>query len=217
MKKKLSTTIGKAYEINKKRSIYGSFAEIGAGQETVHYFFKAGLASQTIAKSMSAYDMTFSDAIYGKQSSYVCRKRLMTMLDHEYKLLEKRLKAKQGSKTQFFAFSTTAATKSKKRASSPNMLGHAWMGLRFQMKPKSAISDITFHVSCLDEDRLNQQEALGILGVNLIYACFNYKDPKKFISSLSDRLKKTRIAIDSISCKGPAFKKDFSKLLNDLL
>ena len=210
---KWQTSIGKAFEINKDPGIYGTFAEIGAGQETVNCFYKAGLASQTVAKSMSAYDMTVSDQIYGKQNRYVCKDRLMTMLGHEYSLLEKRLRKNIGHKTRFFAFAVTAVTSNKNRTFANNQ--HAWMGLRFQAKPREAFNDITFHLNCWDQSRLQQHEALGILGVNLIYACFNRKNnSKQFLTSLTENLSGARVEIHGLSCSGPAFK-DFSiPLLN---
>ncbi len=201
------TTIGKAFEINKNHGIYGTFAEIGAGQETVNFFYKAGGASQTVAKSMSAYDMTVSDEIYGKQNRYVCRERLITMLNHEYRLLEKRLKRKIGKTTRFFAFAVTAATSTKKKDSRFSNSQHAWMGLRFQAQPRQDFNDIVFHVNCLDKNRLQQHEALGVLGVNLIYAGFYFKSrPKKLLSSLIESLSGSRIEIHGMSCSGPAFK-----------
>lgn len=204
---KSQTTIGKAFEINKDSGIYGAFAEIGAGQETVNFFFKAGLASQTVAKSMSAYDMTVSDEIYGKQSRYVSKNRLITMLNHEYRLLEKRLKRKIGKKTCFFVFATTAATSTRKKDNSSSGSQHAWMGLRFQTKPLQAVNEIIFHVNCLDKNRLQQHEALGILGVNLIYSGFRCnREPRQLISSLSENLSNSRIEIHGMSCSGPAFK-----------
>ena len=213
---KWQTSIGKAFEINKDASIYGTFAEIGAGQETVNFFYKAGLASQTVAKSMSAYDMTVSDEIYGKQNRYVCKERLVTMLNHEYSLLEKRLKRKSGKNSRFFAFATTAATSTRKKSFTLNGNQHAWMGLRFQAQPLQAVNDIIFHVHCLDKSRLQQHEALGILGVNLIYASFYCKDkPKKLISSLTENLSSSRIDIHGMSCSGPALKA-FSPLLVNL-
>lgn len=211
------TTLFKAQKINKNPIFYGSFAEIGAGQETAHYFFKAGLASQTIAKTISAYDMTFSDAIYGRQTRYVCKDRLITMLDHEYKLLEKRLNKKKGDKTQFFAFATTATTKSQKKQVS-SQFAHAWMGLRFQHKAQSHFGDVMFHVDCLDKHRLKQHEALGILGVNLIYACFYNKDfNTKWLLSLKDNLLKNRITISDIHFKGSSFKKNMQLTINQEL
>ena len=211
----LQTSLGKAFEINKNPNIYGTFAEIGAGQETVNFFYRAGLASQTVAKSMSAYDMTFSDEIYGKQDRYVCKKRLITMLNHEYRLLEKRLKKKSGDKTRFFVFATTAVTSSKKKQSVFSNNEHAWMGLRFQDKPNGSVNDIIFHVNCLDKNRLQQHEALGILGVNLIYASFYYRDkPKKFIQSLTEHLSNSRLEIHAMTCSGPSVKKFTTSFLN---
>lgn len=210
------TSLNKAFEINKNQGIYGTFAEIGAGQETVNFFYRAGLASQTVAKSMSAYDMTVSDEIYGKQNRYVCKNRLLTMLNREYCLLEKRLKKKIGSKTSFFVFATTAVTSSKKRTTSLfSNHHHAWMGLRFQNKPSEAFNDIIFHVNCLDKSRLQQHEALGILGVNLIYAGFYCKNKaKNLISSLTENLSGSRVEIHGIACSGPAFKNFSTQILN---
>ena len=209
------TSLGKAFEINKKTNIYGTFAEIGAGQETVNFFYRAGLASQTVAKSMSAYDMTFSDEIYGKQDRYVCKNRLITMLNHEYRLLEKRLKKKSENKTCFFVFATTAVTSNKRKQSIFSNNQHAWMGLRFQAQPGGKFNDIIFHVNCLDKSRLQQYEALGILGVNLIYASFYHKNnPKKFIESLTENLTHSRLEIHGISCTGPALKKFTNTSLN---
>ena len=201
------TAIGKAFAINKDPGIYGSFAEIGAGQETVNHFFKAGLASQTVAKSMSAYDMTFSDEIYGRQSRYVSKSRLITMLNHEYKLLEKRLKRKIGGNSRFFAFASTAATSTLKKTAEAGEHHHAWMGIRFQDRPLSKFNDIIFHVNCLDRSRLQQHEALGVLGVNLIYGCFHRKNSlKQFAQSLTDNLPPARMEIKGMSCSGPALK-----------
>ena len=209
------TSLGKAFEINKKTNIYGTFAEIGAGQETVNFFYRAGLASQTVAKSMSAYDMIFSDEIYGKQDRYVCKNRLITMLNHEYRLLEKRLKKKSENKTCFFVFATTAVTSSKKKQSVFSNNQHAWMGLRFQAQPGGKFNDIVFHVNCLDKSRLQQYEALGILGVNLIYASFYHKNnPKKFIESLTENLTHSRLEIHGISCTGSALKTFTHSFLN---
>ena len=202
--KKQSAAV-KAFEINKDPGIYGTFAEIGAGQETVNFFYRAGLASQTVAKSMSAYDMTVSDEIYGKQTRYVSKERLLTMLDREYRLLEKRLKEKTGAHTRFFVFAETAATGAQTKASSRHR--HAWMGLRFQQKPLEPFNDIVFHVNCLDNSRLEQNESLGVLGVNLIHAGFHFENqPKRLISLLTENLSSAgKIEIQSLSCQGGAF------------
>ena len=209
------TSIGKAFEINKNCKIYGTFAEIGAGQETVNFFYRAGMASQTVAKSMSAYDMTVSDEIYGKQNRYVCKDRLMNMLDHEYRLLEKRLKKKHGDQICFFTFASTAVTSSKKSNSIFSNNQHAWLGLRFQSKPKGEPNEVSFHVNCLDKNRLQQHEALGILGVNLIYAVFYHnKTPKQFIESLNENLSGSRLEIHAMSLSGPVFKNFSNSAVN---
>lgn len=206
------STRQKALKINLDPTIYGSFAEIGAGQETAAIFFKAGGASGTIAKTMSAYDMTFSDAIYGKEESgrYVCEPRLMKMLEKEYRLLEIRLGEKRGATTKFFAFANTVTTVNYTRT----VQGHGWLGVRFQLRPQSQPNDVVIHVRMGDKDTISQQQAYGILGVNLIYACFyHYNDPNKFILSLMDNLSRERVEIDMIRFEGP----DFTNIDNRLL
>ncbi len=198
----LLTTNRKALTINLNPEQYGTFAEIGAGQEVARIFFQAGGAAGTIAKSMSAYDMTFSDSIYGKAPRYVSRERLTTMLDHEYALLVERLGSQRGDRTAFFVFADTVATKSYK---GPND-GHGWMGIRFQSSPKTEPSEIIIHVRMWDKDNLLQQQALGIVGVNLIYGAFHYRDnPRKLVESLADNLGNERIEVDMLRMSGPAF------------
>src|SRR5580704_5265477 len=173
----LLTTTLKARKINLDELKYGTFAEIGAGQEVARMFFQAGGASGTIAKSISAYDMTFSDAIYGKAPRYVSRERLALMLDHEYNLLIERLAAQRGDRTTFFVFADTVATKNFKG----NNEAHGWMGVRFQTEPHGEPNDIVLHVRMWDRESVLQQQALGIAGVNAIYGAFYYRDdPKKF-------------------------------------
>ena len=196
----------KANIINHNKKIYGTFAEIGAGQEVVNYFFKAGRASGTVAKSMSAYDMVFSDLIYGKAGRYVCEKRLSQMLNHEYSLLENRLKKTRGRQTCFFTFADTVAvsTVTKDHISSH----HGWMGVRFQSKPLKKYDEILLHVNFKDRTRLQQYEVLGVLGVNLIYSAFyEQKTASALVSSLVDNFEKTRIEIDLIKGQGPSFQK----------
>src|SRR5581483_11319363 len=155
----------KALQINLDPTKYGTFAEIGAGQEVARWFFRVGGAAGTIAKSISAYDMTISDAIYGHADRYVSRQRLETMLDHEYGLLLERLKEKRGSSTKFFVFSDTVVARSFTRHDD----AHGWLGIRFQSEPQKEPSQIVVHVRLWDKENLQEQEALGILGVNLIY------------------------------------------------
>ena len=194
----------KANIINRNKKIYGTFAEIGAGQEVVNHFFKAGLASQTIAKSMSAYDMTFSDLIYGKAGRYVCEKRLSQMLNHEYSLLKNRLKSKK-SNCCFFAFADTAAVSTFKKSNKANH--HGWMGLRFQAHPGAVYDEILLHLNLLDRTRLQQYEVLGVLGVNLIHTAFyGKKQASSMIHALVDNFEKTRVEIDVMKCRGPHFK-----------
>lgn len=198
----LLTTNRKALTINLDDSKYGTFAEIGAGQEVARVFFQAGGAAGTIAKSMSAYDMTFSDAIYGKAPRYVSRERLETMLDHEYELLITRLSEKRGATTKFFVFADTVAALSYKG----NNECHGWMGIRFQPEPGSAPSEVVLHVRMWDKDNLRQQEAIGIVGTNLIYAALYLRDDmEKFVGSLADNIGADRIEIDMLKFSGPAF------------
>ena len=195
-------TLGKALKVNLDNGFYGTFAEIGAGQEVARHFFTAGGAAGTIAKTMSAYDMTFSDAIYGSSPRYVSRERLETMLGHEQRLLIERLGATASDTRRFFVFADTVAARSFRRHDE----SHGWMGLRFQHAPHADFSDIIVHVRMLDTENLLQQEALGITGVNLIYgAAFNHQDPRRLIGSLLDDLKPGRIEVDMIRFSGPAF------------
>lgn len=192
----------KAQRINLNTALYGTFAEIGAGQEVARHFFVAGKASQTIAKTISAYDMTFSDEIYGREQNgrYVCEPRLEKMLSHEFSLLQERLSEKRGSQSQFFAFANTVATGS----AGDKKYCHGWMGLRFQKKPLGPYNDIILHVRMQDPYRLQQQEALGILGVNLIDAAFYHSEnTEELIPSLVDGLKPGQIIIDVLKFKGP--------------
>jgi len=200
--KELLTTNRKALTVNLDDAKYGTFAEIGAGQEVARVFFQAGGAAGTIAKTISAYDMTFSDAIYGKSARYVSRERLGLMLEHEFDLLRERLSAQRGEKTTFFTFADTVAAKSFKG----NNECHGWMGIRFQTEPNSEPSDILMHVRMWDKENVLQQQALGIVGVNLIYGAFFYRDDlKKLIRSLSDNVGQDRIEVDMLKFSGPAF------------
>src|SRR5580704_3849631 len=210
---KVIGTKQKALAINLDPKIYGTFAEIGAGQEVAANFFKAGASSGTIAKTMSAYDMTFSDAIYGVQQvkRYVSENRLMSMLDHEYGLLIERLATQRGDTTTFFAFSDTMSALNYQKTND----GHGWMGVRFQLEPNGAYNDVVLHVKLLDNDNNMQQQAVGVLGVNLMYACFNYNEsPPIFLRSLMDDLSKDRIQIDMIRFEGPNFDKVDNRLMS---
>ncbi len=194
----------KALAINLDPKIYGSFAEIGAGQDVAANFFKAGASSGTIAKTMSAYDMTFSDAIYGVQQvrRYVSENRLISMLDHEYGLLIERLAEQRGDTTTFFAFSDTVSALNYQKTND----GHGWMGVRFQLEPNGPFNDVVLHVKLLDNDNNMQQQAVGVLGVNLMFACFYYnQNPPVFLLSLMDDLSKDRLQIDMIRFEGPDF------------
>ncbi|MSU22737.1 MAG: TonB-dependent receptor [Opitutus sp.] len=201
-KKDLLTTNRKALTINLNEAQYGTFAEIGAGQEVARVFFQAGGASGTVAKTISAYDMTFSDAIYGKAPRYVSRERLGLMLDHEYSLLRERLAAQRGDRTTFFAFADTVATRSFKGTGE----AHGWMGMRFQTEPGGPPSEIVLHVRMWDKENVLQQQALGIVGTNLIYGAFHYREnPRELIESLLDNLSADRIEVDMLKFSGPAF------------
>jgi hypothetical protein len=205
--KKLSTQ-EKALRINLSKSIYGSFAEIGAGQEVAANFFKVGGASGTIAKTMSAYDMKFSDAIYGVCERYVCEDRLIQMLNHEYRLLPERLQHRIAD-TRFFAFADTVEILNFERTNQ----GHGWIGLRFQLKPEGPYNDCVVHVKLLDNDQLQQQMSLGILGVNMLYGCMFIKEPEAIINSLLDGLTSRRMEVDMFRLNGPDFQHVDNRLM----
>ena len=192
----------KALDINLNDPIYGTFAEIGAGQEVARNFFQAGAAAGTIAKTMSAYDKTYSDAIYGVEPSgrYVSEPRLYKMLDHEWHLMEERLKESRPDAT-FFVFADTVQAINYTRT----IKGNGWMGLRFRLVPDGPVNDMVLHVKMLDTNNRLQQEAIGILGVNMIYASFYYNDnPEKMVMSLVDNIK-DRVSIDLLRINGQSF------------
>src|SRR3982751_243598 len=200
----------KAFQINLDAKKYGTFAEIGAGQEVARRFFHVGGAAGTVAKTMSAYDMTFSDAIYGSAQRYVSRDRLQTMLDHEYKLLIERLDKKLGSVRYFFVFADTVATRSFKQHNE----AHGWLGVRFQTQSRGHPSQIIIHVRMLDESNVDQQEALGVVGVNLLYGAFYHSEPERLISSLQENLAPGKIQVDLIKFSGPAFANIDNRLMS---
>ena len=188
----------KALQINLDAHRYGAFAEIGAGQEVARWFFRVGGAAGTVAKTISAYDMAVSDAIYGPTERYVSRRRLKAMLEYEYALLLERLDGQRGTKTAFFAFANTVATRKEQ--------GDGWMGIRFQDEPGADPSDVYIHVRMLDKETVRQQEALGVIGVNLLHGTFyHHRQPDLLIRSLLDNLTWDRVEVDMIRLAGPAF------------
>ena len=196
----------KAQRINLDARRYGTFAEIGAGQEVVRWFFRAGGAAGTVAKTISAYDMAVSDAIYGPTDYYVSRQRLRSMLDYEYDLLLERLDKTRGGKTAFFVFANTVATRRE--------AGQGWLGIRFQDESGSDPSEIIIHVRMLDKESVRQQEALGVIGVNLIHGAFYWHhDPEGLIRSLLDDLTWERVEVDMIRFSGPAFTRVDNRLM----
>lgn len=200
--REILTTRQKALHINIEERDYGVFAEIGAGQEVARWFFKVGGAAGTIAKTMSAYDMKVSDAIYGPAERYVSRQRLGDMLDHEYRLLTERLATTRGATTRFFVCANTMAARGYKKMDEC----HGWMGILFQDEPGASPSQILVHVRMLDKDNLQQQEAIGVFGVNLVYgALYIYPDPIALLGSLLDNLTRDRVEVDMIKFSGPAF------------
>jgi hypothetical protein len=191
-------TSQKALQINLEGKRYGTFAEIGAGQEVARWFFRVGLAAKTVAKTISAYDMAVSDAIYGPTERYVSRRRLKAMLDYEYDLLLERLDDKRGGTTAFFAFANTVATHKEE--------GHGWLGIKFQAEAGADPSEIYIHVRMLDKEAVRQQEALGVIGLNLVYGSFySHQHPDVLIRSLLDSLTWERVEVDMIRFAGPAF------------
>lgn len=203
----------KALRINLNENIYGSFAEIGAGQETVRQFFRAGGASGTIAKAMSAYDKDFSDAVYGIEDDkrYVTEKRLRKMLQHEINLIEQRIKRENHPNKIFFSYANTVTTIDFAK----KFKGHGWVGLKYQLEPEGDYNEIILHVRFKENDARLQQETLGILGTNLIYGAFyKYNVPKKLLRYLYDHLDKDQIEIDTINFSGPAFKNVDNRLMS---
>lgn len=208
------TPYEKALKLNLDPTIYGTLAEIGGGQEVARYFFQVGAASGTVAKAMSAYDMIFSDEIYGKVKRYVSRERLMGMLSHEYRLIEERLGKSRGEKTRFFTFADTVATRNFQGTNDC----HGWMGIRFQSSPLEPPSEIILHVRMLDEAATMQQEALGRFGINLIHSAYYLnEDPERMIGSLADGLGTDRIEVEVIEVHGPKFEHCNQKELNLIL
>jgi hypothetical protein len=194
----------KALRTNLNPNIYGSFAEIGAGQETVRHFFRAGGASGTIAKAMSAYDKEFSDAIYGQEAAgrYVTENRLRKMLNHEYQLLHERINRETSPDKCFFAFANTVATINFAKT----FKGHGWLGVRYQTHPDREANEVIVHVRLHEDNPKYQQETIGAMGVNLIYAAYNlYEEPKSFLLSLYDGIDRTAIEVDLINFSGPDF------------
>jgi hypothetical protein len=195
-------THDKALQINIDASRYGAFAEIGAGQEVARWFFHVGGAAGTVAKTISAYDMTVSDAIYGPAERYVSRQRLKAMLDYEYGLLVQRLGADRGQRSRLFAFADTVAAKSHSRREE----GQGWLGIRFQAEPRGEPSEIILHARLWDSENVRQQEALGILGVNLTHGAFYSRGrAEDLIATLMDGLTRERMEVDMIKFDGPAF------------
>ncbi len=202
MEKPSLSTTQKAQAVNFDRNQYGTFAEIGAGQEVARWFFRVGGAAGTVAKSMSAYDMAVSDAIYGKSRRYVSQERLHHMLEHEYGLLHERLASERGAEARFFVFADTVAARSFSRQQD----GLGWMGIRFQGAPGQEPNDIVLHVRLLDEDNVKQQEAVGIIGVNLVHAAMHYTtDPHRILGSLLDNLEPWRAEIGMVRFTGPDY------------
>jgi hypothetical protein len=211
MAEETGSTRQKALKINLDARKFGTFAEIGAGQEVVRWFFHAGKAAGTIAKTISAYDMAISDGLYGPTKRYVSRQRLEAMLDNEFKSLIERLDQTRGEQTAFFVFADTSATQTHSRRAE----GHSWLGVRFQADPRGEPSQIIIHVQMLDPVTVQQQETLGLAGVNLIYGAFYYADdPTHLIASLMDDLSRRRMEVDMIKFSGPAFGKVDNRLMS---
>ncbi|PKG50941.1 MULTISPECIES: nicotinate-nucleotide adenylyltransferase [Olleya] len=204
----------KALRINLNENIYGTFAEIGAGQETVRHFFRAGGASGTIAKAMSAYDKDFSDAIYGIENDrrYVTEARLRKMVSHEIKLIEERIDREKNPHKMFFSFANTVATIDFAK----KYKGHGWVGIKYQIDPEEEeYNEIVLHIRFKENDARLQQETLGILGTNLIYGAFyKYNEPRKLLRYLYDHLDKDQIEIDTINFSGPVFKDVDNRLMS---
>ncbi|MDP4609706.1 MAG: TonB-dependent receptor [Opitutales bacterium] len=201
-KKELST-YEKALAINLDLGKYGVFAEIGAGQETANWFFRVSGSAGTVAKTISAYDMTMSDALYGKASRYVSEDRLQAMLQYEYDLLDQRLSAARADDTTFFSFCNTV----RARGYQDSGECHGWLGVRFQLKPNTPPCEIVLHLRLLDETNADQMDALGKVGVNLIYAAFYHRDSlQTFVETLNDGLINGRVEVDMLRFSGEGFR-----------
>jgi hypothetical protein len=197
-----ATTRQKALSLNLDGTTYGTFAEIGAGQEVARWFFSVGGAAGTVAKTISAYDMAVSDALYGPAQRYVSRQRLEAMLEQEFGQLREGLEVAHGDARRFFAFADTVATRSYRNPGN----GRGWLGVRFQTRPHEEPSEIIVHAHLFDPTAAREQEALGVLGVNLIHgAFFRREDPAQLIASLMDDLSRERAEVDVIKLSGPAF------------
>jgi hypothetical protein len=207
-----SLSVGqKALQLNLDRAWYGTIAEIGAGQEVARWFFHVGGAAGTVAKTISAYDMTVSDGIYGKSHRYVSRERLEQMLDREYTSLLESLARTRGDASLFFVFADTAATWSYSRRED----GVGWLGIRFQHQPGCEANEIILHARLPDPETTGQQEALGLLGVNLIYAAWSLRgDPDALVTSLGDQLSRDRVEVDFVDVSGPLFQGSDVRRLN---
>jgi hypothetical protein len=192
----------KALTVNLDTSSFGSFAEIGAGQEVARWFLVVGGASGTVAKTISAYDKEVSDDLYGSGSRYVSKERLEAMLEHEWVQLLTELEKTRGTRTRFFSFVDTVSARNFTGTNDP----HGWIGLRFQLQPGGPPNDILMHINMLDPANILEQEAIGILGVNLIYAAFyELQTEESFLKGVSEDVVKERIEIDYIDLRGPAF------------
>ena len=213
MKNIVLTPVQKALEVNLNPETYGTFAEVGAGQEVVRHFFRAGGASGTIAKAMSAYDKDFSDAIYGKEVNgrYVCESRLKNMINHEYGLITERLNREKHPNKRFFSFANNVETINFSKTND----GHGWMGLRFQLCPNSKPNDVILHYLLHEREAKQQQESAGILGVNLLHGCMFHSDnPKMIIKKLFDNISKGHLEINMIQMNGPNFDYVDNRLLS---
>ncbi|MDA8877143.1 TonB-dependent receptor [Flavobacteriaceae bacterium] len=203
----------KALRINLNKYIYGTFAEIGAGQEVARHFFRSGAASGTIAKTISAYDKNFSDNIYGEEDDkrYVTEARLNKMLNHEMRLLEERISREENPHKMFFTYANTVTTIDFAK----KFKGHGWMGIRYQIDPKQPYSEITLHVRFHQTEARLQQEVLGLIGVNLVYGAFyKYNEPKKLLRYLYDNIDEDAIEIDTINFNGPLFEEVDNRLMS---
>lgn len=213
MEREILSTTRKALLINLNEKFYGTIAEIGGGQEVARNFFQAGGASGTIAKSISAYDMAYSDALYckGKKERYVSKNRLTRMLEIEYNELISVLKDKRSSETCFFVFANTVVTINYKKDNE----ARGWLGVKFQLTPDSEPNEVLIHTSLLENDNLLQQYTLGILGINLIHACiYHYDNPTVFLNALMDNLSSDRLEINMINMKGPELNYVDNRLLS---
>eukprot|EP00403_Amphidinium_massartii_P016929 CAMPEP_0178410324 /NCGR_PEP_ID=MMETSP0689_2-20121128/20920_1 /TAXON_ID=160604 /ORGANISM="Amphidinium massartii, Strain CS-259" /LENGTH=621 /DNA_ID=CAMNT_0020031495 /DNA_START=116 /DNA_END=1978 /DNA_ORIENTATION=- len=198
------STRGKALAVNRRGDFFGSFAEIGAGQEVSRTFLTAGGASNTVARTISAYDMAMSNAFYGEVDRYVTEKRLNQMLIKEYDLVLDTSQSDRSADCRYFSYATTAAAK----ALGTDRECECWIGLRFQAKVGAEPSTVSLHARMSDATAELQGQAIGLLGVNLIYLLSRTTNPYFVTRFLLDGIEPGRLEVDCLHFTGPEWERE---------